>query len=101
MDDNELVQRFIKIEPEAGGINVLVCKIGWSGPHTPTSTWELATRLKADVPPTEIDAQIHKALNNKQYFQVCKECGKRKPRGWMHIKSICQSCAERNHGIRY
>lgn len=101
MDDHELVQRFIKIELEAGTINVLVCKIGWSGPHTPESTWELAAKLKADVPSTDIDAQIHKTLNNEQYFQVCQECGERKPCGWMHSKSVCQSCAERNHGLVY
>lgn len=101
MDDHELVQRFIKVEPEAGIINVLVCKIGWSGSYTPVSTWELAVRLKADVPSADIDVQIHKALNNEQYFQVCKECGKRNPCGWMHSKSVCQSCAERNHGVVY
>lgn len=101
MDDHELVQRFIKIEPAAGSINVLVCKIGWSGPHTPISTWELAAKLKADVSSAEIDAQIHEALTNEQYFQVCKECEERKPCGWMHNKIICQSCAERNHGVVY
>jgi hypothetical protein len=99
MHDYELIRNFIKIEPEAGGINLFVCKIGWSGPHTPTSTWELAATLNGDVSSAEIDAQIHKTLNNKQYFQVCKECGERKPCGWMHRKSICQSCAERNRGI--
>jgi hypothetical protein len=99
MNDHELAQRFIKIEPAAGSINVLVCKIGWSDSHTPIFTWELTAKLNADVSSTKVDTQIHKALNNKQYFQVCKECGERKPCGWMHRKSICQSCAERNHGI--
>jgi ribosomal protein L40E len=99
MDDHELAQKFIKIEPEAGNINVLVRKIGWSGPYTPVSTWELAVKLNSDISSTEINAEIHKTLNNKQYFQVCKECGERNPRGWMYNKSICQSCAERNHGI--
>jgi hypothetical protein len=99
MDDHELVQRFIKIEPEAESINVLVCKIVWSGPHTPVSKWELAAKLNTNVPSAEIDAQIHKSLNDEKYFRVCKECGERKPCGWMHRKSICQSCAEKNHGI--
>ncbi len=99
MDDRDLIQRFIKIEPELDGINVLVCKIGWRDSHTPISIWELVAKLKADVSSAEIDAQVHQALNNKEYFQVCKECRERNPCGWMHSKSICQSCAERHHGI--
>jgi hypothetical protein len=99
MDDHELAQRFIKIEPEAGSINVFVCKIGWSGSHSPVSTWEFTVKINTDILSTEIDAEIHKILNNKRYFQVCKECGERNPCGWMHSRNICQSCAERNHGI--
>lgn len=99
MDDHELIQEFIKVEQESDSIDVLIRKITWNGPHTSVSTWESATKLKADALSAEIDAQIRKLLNSEQYFQICKECGERNPCGWMHSKSICQSCAERNHGI--
>jgi hypothetical protein len=48
-----------------------------------------------------LDSKIQEILDNEQYFKVCQECGKRKPRGWMHNDGICQSCAENNHGVVY
>ncbi|MGA9378270.1 MAG: hypothetical protein WBV73_05825 [Phormidium sp.] len=101
MNDHQLVQRFIRVERESDNINILVCKIGWDGPHTPISTWELVVRLKADVPSPEINAKVHEVLSDKRYFQTCQEYGERNPCGWMYNKSICQGCAERNHGVVY
>lgn len=58
-------------------------------------------RLKADAPSKEVDTKICELLSNEQYFRICNECGERNPCGWMHSQLICQSWAERNHGVIY
>jgi hypothetical protein len=101
MNDKEIVAEFIKAKQDSDGIRILVCQISWPHPHKPVSSWKVALVLPQTSSPEEVNCKILEILENKQYFQVCQECGKRKPLGWMHDDDICQSCAEKNHGIIY
>jgi hypothetical protein len=59
----------------------------------------------SSLPATASEAAVEKAtagiLEDGGYFQVCNECGKRKPLGWMLNGSLCQECAQANHGVVY
>ena len=101
MNDEELISKFIKVKQEDNEIRLLVRQIFWPHPHEPRSRWTVASVLPQASPPQDVDAQIQAILENSQYFKVCQECAKRKPRGWMHNSNICQSCAERNYGVVY
>ena len=32
-------------------------------------------------------------------FQVCQHCGETTPPEWLHDEHVCQSCADRHHGM--
>ena len=85
-------------------VQIYVCTIFWTGPHTTEYTWELAVELPEDSSDEEIQASISKLLNRKKYFKVCKECKERKPSGWMHSSNLCWACGEKYDaalGIKY
>lgn len=101
MNDKEIISEFIQVKKGNDGIQLLVRGISWPHPHEPVSSWTVASVLPQTSSSQELDSKIQEILDNKQYFEICQACGERNPRGWMHNDSICQSCAEDNHGVVY
>ena len=99
MKDRELLDEFVRVARTEGGVRILVREIRWEGPHTPVSTWVIARTLPATASETEVENSVVRILEDGDYFQVCNECGSRKPLGWMEGGGICQGCAEVNHGV--
>ena len=99
MTDRELRKEFIRVERSEEKVEIFVREIRWEGSHTPVSTWVIGSSL----PDTASEADVEKAttsiLEDDGYFQVCNECGERKATGRMLDESICQGCAQTNHGV--
>ena len=101
MNDRELLKEFVRVERADKKVQILVREIRWDGPHTPVSTWVTARTLPATASESEIENALVRILEEDGYFQVCNECGERKPLGWMQGGGICQGCAQVNHGVVY
>ncbi len=99
MEDRELRDEFVRVERAEKEVRILVREIHWDGPHTPVSTWVTARTLPATASESEIECETVRVVEDDGYFLVCKECGDRNPRGWMHGGGICQRCAEANNGV--
>ena len=101
MTDRELRKEFVRIEKTQNDVQILVHEIRWEGPHTPIHTWAVGKSLPATASEAEIEKATASILEDGGYFQVCNECGERKPLGWMLNESHCQECAQANHGVVY
>ncbi len=101
MNDTELLKEFIRIERTEKEVQILVREIRWQGPHTPIHTWAVAESLPNTASEAEIENAAARILENPRYFRTCAECGERKPLGWMLNESLCQECAQANHGVVY
>ena len=101
MNDRELLQEFVRVERTESRVRIRVREIRWDGPHTPVATWAIAQDLPGTATEAEADAAAASILQDHRYFRTCHECGERKPFGWMQGDSICQGCAQINHGIVY
>ena len=101
MNDRELGKECLRVERTDTKVKILVREIRWDGPATPISTWVIARTLPATASDSEIENALARILEEDGYFQVCNECGERKPLGWMHGGGICQGCAQANHGVVY
>jgi hypothetical protein len=99
MTDTELLKEFIRIETTQNEVQILVHEIRWDGPHTPIHTWAVGKSLPATASEADVEKATARILEDGGYFQVCNECGERKPLGWMHDGTICQGCAVASHGI--
>ncbi len=94
MNDRELRKEFIRIEKTQNEIQILVHEIRWQGPHTPIHTWAVGKSLPATASEVEIEEATARILEEDGCFQVCNECGERKPLGWMLNGSLCQECSQ-------
>ena len=101
MNDRELRKEFIRVEKTQNEVQILVHEIRWEGPHTPIHAWAVGKILPATASEAEIEEATARILEDDGYFQVCNECGERKPLGWMLNESLCQECAQANHGVVY
>ena len=101
MNDKELLDEFTDVRSSPSGLVLRVRQITWPHPHEPKTRWHAVTRLPVGTSPTDIDAARQRLLLDPKYFRVCTECHQWKPSGWMHDDAICQSCAERNHGVMH
>jgi len=101
MKGPELLKEFIRVEKAERRVHILVCEIGWDGPHTPISRWVISRSLTHEASETEVEEAIAGILEDPRYFRVCLECGERQPLGWMHDERVCQGCAETNHGVAH
>jgi hypothetical protein len=99
MTDRELRKEFIRIEKTQNEVQILVHEIRWDGPHTPIHTWAVGKSLPATASEADVEKATARILEDDGYFQVCNECGERKPHGWMHDGRICQGCSVANHGV--
>lgn len=90
-----------------GAISVEVPVVEWHGPHTPVRRGEAAATFPATAVADRAGrAAIKAAVAAARAvrlgrFRTCAECGERQPPEWMHGEALCQSCAERNHGVCY
>ena len=100
MTDRELRKEFVRVERTEKKIQILLREIRWDGPHTPISTWVVGKRLPDTASDAEVENAIADMLQDHRYFRVCPECSEKKPFGW-NDGSICQRCAEVNHGVVY
>ncbi len=100
MNDSELRKEFVRVERTEKKIQILVREIRWQGPHTPISSWVISRSLPATASDAEVENAIADMLQDHRYFRVCPECNEKKPFGW-NDGSICQRCAEVNHGVVY
>ena len=101
MNHTELLKEFIRIEKTQNEVQILVHEIRWQGPHTPIHTWAVGKSLPDTASEAEIEEATASILEDPRYFLTCHECGERKPIGWMLDQSICQECAQTNHGVVY
>ncbi len=100
MTDRELLKEFIRIERTENAVQILVHEIRWEGSHTPIHTWVIAKSLPDTASEVEIGKATAGILEDLRYFRVCPECNEKKPFGW-NDGSVCQRCAEVNHGVVY
>ena len=100
MNDRELLKEFIRVERTESRVRILVREIRWDGPHTPISTWVIGKRLPDTASDADVENAIADMLQDHRYFRTCHECGEKKPFGW-NDGSICQRCAQINHGVVY
>jgi hypothetical protein len=102
MHEDELREEFVRLEERPDGrCDVLIQVIHWPHPHTPSAEWVLWKRLHEPGSGTEREVIARQALKDERFFGTCKECGERNPKGWMHSASLCQGCAQGNHGVVY
>lgn len=101
MDDQQLIDEFIRTTPSDTGVLIEVLIIDWPTPSQPVSSWVAAATVRGTPSLEKLQERVLRVLGTKKYFRVCGECGERNPMGWMHDNKICQSCAERNHGVVY
>jgi hypothetical protein len=101
MTDRELRKESIRVDRSEEKVEIFVCEIRCEGPHTLVSTWVIGSSLPDTASETEIENATAGILEDDGYFQVCNECDERKPLGWMLYESICQGCAQANHGVVY
>jgi hypothetical protein len=101
VNDQRLIQEFIRVEEQLREIRIYVRMIRWSGPCTPISEWVIAKTCPLGTSSVVIEEDIMKLLVDQRFFGVCEECHDRKPSGRMHGTTLCQSCASQNHGVVY
>ena len=92
--DQILVDEFVRVGGDSGGVTVAVRIIEWEGPHSPVSSWRIVRRLGPEPPREEVDRAIASVLNDERFFRICATCREKNPNGWMHGTSLCQACAE-------
>lgn len=102
MKNYKLIREFIKIEKREDETVILVCVVEWKSSYEPLLKWKVAKALEKNLLKSEVDLQVNEILNDKRYFRVCTECGECNQVGrtiMLQGKSLCHSCAERNHGV--
>ena len=100
MTDRELLTEFIRIERTEKEVQILFREIRWDGPHTPIHTWAVGKSLLATASEADVEKATASILEDPRYFRLCPECNEKKPFGW-NDGSVCQRCAEVNHGVVY
>lgn len=102
MTDSELREEFIRMEErQDGSLVVLIQLIEWQGPHSPMGRWIVWKEIPIQPSAVERESLAQEAIKDERYFGLCEECYERNPRGWMHSARLCQTCAERNHGVHH
>lgn len=105
----DVIQLDYKQAQDPDGLSVLVTPevvelrlptIKWVGPHSPAPSSRFKERVQWQEEGHDWAALIQSAQETqRETFEVCQYCGQQNPRGWMHSKTVCQSCAERELGI--
>jgi hypothetical protein len=85
-------------------VRVAEPEIRWVGPHSPRLhargvvelSWPAATADGIDALAAEAQRACAARMSR---FSTCSECGELTPPEWLHAPALCDSCAERNHGV--
>src|SRR5690606_37437426 len=101
LNRNSLLEEFVSVDSSDEGIRLHVRTISWRGPHTPVSEWVLWKQINAEPDHADLDRLYDEILADRRYFGLCAQCRECNPFGWMHDPDLCQSCAERHHGVMY
>lgn len=101
VDHCEPSRDFVRVERRDDSIRVLVGDVTWDGPAHPSVDWTVWRELAVQASDQDVRKCVEELLASPAHFLQCEECGERNPLGWMHDECICQSCAERNHGVVY
>ena len=101
MTDEGLTEEFISAHRGPSELVLRVKTIKWEGPHTPVAEWITARTITGSLTDSEVQDSVRALLADRSFFGKCEECGERNPMGWMHNPSLCQGCAEGNHGVVY
>lgn len=109
VDDGPLARWFAAGEPYLVLIGLAgdVAYVGepcitWAGAHTPQlearDVVEVAVRSGQSAGPT---AEVIRSTTSRRLagFRRCEECGELTPPEWLHSPTLCDACAERNHGV--
>ena len=101
MDDEQLIDEFIRTTTSEAGVLIEVRVIHWTSPYESETVWVPAGRVGGNPPSENLQERVLQVLGDEKYFRICVECNERNPVGWMHDDKVCQTCAERNHGVVY
>ena len=99
MTEADLINEFTATRHTPQGFALRVRRISWPLPSRPISRWHTVSVLPESTSASALMEQRRRLLDDSRYFAVCSECNERNPVGWMRGDGICQSCAERNHGV--
>lgn len=99
----------VVVEISRDMIGVGSFKATWTGPYSIESGCDYVGHIELAMFTTDEEAATRKLASlikkarqkRRKTFGCCDECGKTNPPEWMHGKGLCQSCAEKNHGIVY
>lgn len=98
-NDQKIVSEFVRAVRSEKALTVVVNTVDWDDPGTPKPKWQVACELPVDSSEEDTEKTKLTILSDSRFFNICTECSERNPIGWMHDGSICQSCAEQNHGV--
>jgi len=101
VSDQDLMNELTRVARYEDRIAIQVAWITWPHPHESKTHWHTVRNFKVTENIASINESRKSIINNNNYFCVCSECNERNPRGWMLDDRICQSCAEKNHGINF
>lgn len=85
-------------------VRVAEPEIRWVGPHSPVLHARGVVELSRDAAIGNgigtLAAEMRRASATRMSrFATCVECGELTPPEWLHSPTLCDSCAERNHGV--
>ena len=101
-DPARSAEEFVRlVRTRDGEVTVLVYTIKWLTSYTPRSQWVVARRRSSLDSEAEARALVEEVLRDPAFFGTCGECGDHNPRGWMDSETLCQGCAQANHGVVY
>ena len=98
-NDTRLVRDFMRLTQGDGESRLEVAIVEWSGPHSPALRWETYRTWSGPPSPEQLSAAHHSALQDPQFFKVCRMCDERNNAGHMRDTTTCQGCAERHLGV--
>ena len=100
-NDDDILQECTRIRTEPDAQVVEVCVVRQTGTCSPDVTWLEGVRLPVDASEGQLAAARRKLLSRREFFAICKECRNRTAVGHLWMKSICRSCAARNHDVLF
>lgn len=85
-------------------VRVAEPEIRWVGPHSPVLHARGVVELSRDAAKSGIGNALAAATERASAarmsrFSGCRECGQLTPPEWLQSPTLCDSCAERNHGV--
>ena len=99
MKQEDLIRDYTRVEYRENEIAIQVAWLIWKGSHNSRLHWHTVKRISQKADARQVNESIKTLLSNKRYFAICRDCEEKKVIGHMCDADICQSCAEKNHGV--